>query len=80
MKTFIVWAVATFFIFALPWMPVQAANAPTWCANSGYDNGPPRERGPGTGLSGWAIQPIAGRSGATATTGELIPIQTSAYS
>src|ERR1700720_675790 len=24
-----------------------AVNA--WCANSGYDNGPPRSRGPGTG-------------------------------
>jgi hypothetical protein len=35
---------------------------------------------PEPGLSGWAIQPIAGRSGATATTGELISIRTSAYS
>jgi hypothetical protein len=48
MKTFIFWAVAAFVIFVLPWMPVQAANVPAWCANSGYDNGPPRERGPET--------------------------------
>ena len=42
-------AIATFAIAAFLWTPVQAANVPAWCANSGYDNGPPRERGPGTG-------------------------------
>src|SRR5271154_7645220 len=49
MKTLIVGAAVTFAMAALPWTLVQAANAPAWCANSGYDNGPPRSRGPGTG-------------------------------
>jgi hypothetical protein len=49
MKTFIVWVAAMFAVAALPSTTVQAANVPAWCANSGYDNGPPRERGPGTG-------------------------------
>jgi hypothetical protein len=56
MKTFIVWAAATFAVAALPWTSVQAANVPAWCANSGYDNGPPRERGPGTGPF-WSGEP-----------------------
>jgi hypothetical protein len=80
MKTFIVWAVATFVIFALPWMPVQAANVPTWCQTPAMTTDRREKEAPEPGLSGWAIQPIAGRSGATATTGELIPTQTSAYS
>jgi hypothetical protein len=49
MKTFIVWAAATLAIAAFPLSPVQAANVPAWCANSGYDNGTARERGPGNG-------------------------------
>ena len=49
MKISIFCAGAMFAIAAFPWMPVQAENIPSWCANSGYDNGPPRERGIGTG-------------------------------
>jgi hypothetical protein len=49
MKAFIVWTAATFAVAAWPWTSLQAANVPAWCANSGYDNGPPRSRGPGTG-------------------------------
>jgi hypothetical protein len=49
MKTLIVWAAAAFAVAAFPWTPARAANVPAWCANSGYDNGPARERGPGNG-------------------------------
>jgi hypothetical protein len=57
MKTFVVWAAAaTFVIAASSSLHVQAAQVPSWCANSGYDNGPPRERGPGTG-PGWSGEP-----------------------
>ena len=56
MKTFAVWAAATLVVAALPWTPVQAANSPGWCANSGYDDGPPRDRGPGSGPS-WSGEP-----------------------
>ena len=49
MNIFMVWATATFAIAAFPWTAVHAANVPAWCANSGYDNGPARARGPGTG-------------------------------
>jgi Spy/CpxP family protein refolding chaperone len=34
----------------------DAANSPAWCADSGFDNGPPRERGPGTGPY-WSGEP-----------------------
>jgi hypothetical protein len=44
MKTFIiVLAAGAFAIIAFLGTPVEAANVPAWCANSGYDNGP-RER------------------------------------
>jgi hypothetical protein len=56
MKTFIFWAVATLVAAALPLTPVQAANRPAWCGNSGYDEGPARERGPGTGPY-WSGEP-----------------------
>jgi hypothetical protein len=42
-------------------MPVHAANVPAWCSNSGYDNGPPRSRGPGNGPS-WQGEPTDCRS------------------
>jgi hypothetical protein len=44
-----IFCAATLAIAALLGTPVEAANVPAWCANSGYDNGPPRSRGPGTG-------------------------------
>jgi hypothetical protein len=43
-------------LVALLGTPVQAANVPAWCPNSGYDNGPPRSRGPGAGPS-WQGEP-----------------------
>jgi hypothetical protein len=47
---FIVWTMAaTLAIAALPLKSVQAANIAAWCANSGYENGPLRSRGPGSG-------------------------------
>jgi hypothetical protein len=55
MRTLIMLAIATFAIAASLW-PAQATNIPAWCPNSGYDNGPPRERGPGTGPF-WAGEP-----------------------
>jgi hypothetical protein len=56
MKISIFCAAATWAIATLLGTPVQAANVPAWCANSGYDNGPPRSRGPGTGPS-WQGEP-----------------------
>jgi hypothetical protein len=57
MKTAIVCAMAATFAMAVPPSgSVQAAQVPAWCRNSGYDNGPARERGPGTGPS-WAGEP-----------------------
>jgi hypothetical protein len=58
MNKFIVWAAASFGFAMFPWTPVQAANVPAWCANSGYDNGPALERGPGTGPY-WQGDPLA---------------------
>jgi hypothetical protein len=49
-------AITTFAIAASPWTSARATNIPAWCASSGYDNGPPRERGPGTGPF-WAGEP-----------------------
>jgi hypothetical protein len=55
MKTAIVWAMAATIVMAVPpWKSVEARQA--GCPNSGYDNGPPRERGPGTGPN-WAGEP-----------------------
>jgi len=48
-------------LVALLGMPVQGANVPAWCANSGYDNGPPRSRGPGSGPS-WQGEPTDRKS------------------
>jgi hypothetical protein len=56
MKTFIFGATAMLSFAALLWSPVQAANVPAWCPNSGYDNGPPRSRGPGSGIY-WQGEP-----------------------
>jgi hypothetical protein len=56
MKTFIVFTVAALAIAASQRSGAQAANVPGWCANSGYDNGPPRSRGPGNGPS-WQGEP-----------------------
>ena len=56
MKIVTVWTVAALAIAALPASSAQAANLPAWCANSGYDNGPPRSRGPGNGPS-WQGEP-----------------------
>jgi hypothetical protein len=60
MKIFIICVTATLAVATFPWTPVQAAYPQRgvvldsfgrliWCGNSGYDNGPPRELGPGTG-------------------------------
>jgi hypothetical protein len=56
MKIVTVWTLAALGIAALPSSFAQAANVPSWCANSGYDNGPPRSRGPGNGPS-WQGEP-----------------------
>ena len=56
MKISISCAAATLAIAVLPGTLAQAANIPAWCANSGYDNGPPRSRGPGNGPS-WQGEP-----------------------
>ena len=62
MKITLVWAVAaTFAMAASPRNSVQAAQVPVWCGNSGYDNGPPRERGPGSGPE-WVGEPTDCRS------------------
>ena len=62
MKTAIALATAaTFAMVAPPWSAVQAAQVPAWCGNSGYDNGPPRERGPGSGPE-WVGEPTDCRS------------------
>jgi hypothetical protein len=50
MKSAAVWAIVATVAIATPaTRSAQAGQIPSWCANSGYDNGPPRERGPGTG-------------------------------
>jgi hypothetical protein len=57
MKIFVICATATLAVATFPWTPVQAAYSQRgvvldsfgrliWCGNSGYDNGPPRERAP----------------------------------
>jgi hypothetical protein len=73
MKIFVICATAAIAVAAFHWLPVQAAAhepAPDivllqrgihWCGNSGYDNGPPRERGPGTGPY-WSGEPTDCRS------------------
>jgi hypothetical protein len=61
MKTFIVWGAALVVIAAVTWLPAHAANVAAWCANSGYDNGPPRSRGPGSGPF-WLGEPTDGQS------------------
>ena len=76
MKISIFCAAATLVIATLLGTPVEAANVPAWCANSGYDNGPPRSRGPGNGPS-WQGEPTDCKSAATA---ERIRIRTSAFS
>jgi hypothetical protein len=52
-----IFCAAVMLVAVLQGMPVQAANVPAWCANSGYDNGPSRSRGPGNGPS-WQGEPI----------------------
>jgi hypothetical protein len=64
MKLLTVRAAATFAAVILICMPIRASyaeNDPAWCANSGYDNGPARERGPGTGPY-WSGEPTDCRS------------------
>jgi hypothetical protein len=64
MKTYFIWAAAILAVTTIPWTPVQAAHrqsSPGWCADSGYDNGPARERGPGTGPY-WSGEPTDCRS------------------
>jgi hypothetical protein len=64
MKTFGIRVAAIFAIAMLPWTPVEAKyeqRGPGWCGNSGYDAGPPRERGPGTGPF-WSGEPTDCRS------------------
>ena len=56
MKIVTVWTLTALAIAALPWSAAQGANVPGWCANWGYDNGPPRSRGPGNGPS-WQGEP-----------------------
>jgi hypothetical protein len=56
MKIVTVWTFTALAIAALPSSFAHAANVPAWCANSGYDNGPPRSRGPGNGPS-WQGEP-----------------------
>ena len=73
--------IAVMAIAVSPWSPARAANVPSWCASSGYDNGPAREsRGPGNGPS-WQGEPaIASRSGEGAAIAEPIPIRSSGSS
>jgi hypothetical protein len=72
MKIFVICAAATLTVATFSWTPIQAADSQrgvefdnfgrlTWCGNSGYDNGPPRERGPGTGPC-WSGEPTDCRS------------------
>src|SRR5262245_59029955 len=62
MKANLVWAAAALAVVTLSWTPARAAYVQSrWCANSGYDNGPPRERGPGTGPF-WSGEPTDCRS------------------
>jgi hypothetical protein len=56
MKTLIFGTTPMLSFAALLWSPAQAANVPAWCPNSGYDNGPPRSRGPGSGIY-WQGEP-----------------------
>ena len=51
-----IFCAAVISVAAVLGMPAHAANVPAWCANSGYDNGPPRSRGPGNGPS-WQGEP-----------------------
>jgi hypothetical protein len=61
MRTFVIGAAAVLAVATLPLTPVHAASGPGWCADSGFDNGPPRERGPGTGPF-WSGEPTDCRS------------------
>jgi hypothetical protein len=64
MKLFTVRVAAMFAAVILICMPIRASyaeNDPAWCANSGYDNGPARERGPGNGPY-WSGEPTDCRS------------------
>jgi hypothetical protein len=56
MRNFVIGATAVLAVATLPLTPVHAAGRPGWCANSGFDNGPPRDRGPGSGPS-WSGEP-----------------------
>jgi hypothetical protein len=64
MKVFVIWAAATLAIAVFPWKSVQAEyrqSSPAWCGNTGYDEGSPREMGPGTGPY-WSGEPTDCRS------------------
>ena len=56
MKILTVLTLAALTIAMSSWNSARAANVPAWCPNSGYDNGPPRSRGPGNGPS-WQGEP-----------------------
>ena len=80
MKIFVLSAITAFAVAVSASGSVQAASIPGWCANSGFDNGPPRSRGPAVDLTGRENPPIASRSGEGATIEEPIPIRTSGCS
>jgi hypothetical protein len=56
MKTLIMLAAAAAVAATLSGAVPSANAAVAWCADSGFDNGPPRERGPGTGPY-WSGEP-----------------------
>jgi hypothetical protein len=61
MRTFVIRTAAVLAVAMLPLTPVHAAGSPGWCADSGFDNGPARERGPGAGPF-WSGEPTDCRS------------------
>ena len=56
MKTLMTLAAAATVVATLSLAVPSADAGPAWCANSGFDNGPPRSRGPGTGPF-WSGEP-----------------------
>jgi hypothetical protein len=56
MKILSILTIVALAIAASSWSSARAANVPAWCPNSGYDNGPPRSRGPGSGIY-WQGEP-----------------------
>jgi hypothetical protein len=56
MKIFVLSAITALAMAVSASSSVQSASIPVWCANSGFDNGPPRSRGPGSGTY-WLGEP-----------------------